>query len=55
MSRIAVRIADDRQQELKSLARQSGLSKSDLIRIAINRLLENPDWLAVRVSHREAA
>jgi predicted transcriptional regulator len=56
MSRIALRLSDDTRQELKRLAQQTQFSRSDLIRIAINKLLQNPEWLPGWASHnREAA
>jgi predicted transcriptional regulator len=45
VGKIAVRVADDQRRELKRLAEQTQFSRSDLIRIAINKLLENPEWL----------
>ena len=57
MSKIAVRVDDDQRRELAALARRSpvGLSRSDLIRIAINKLIEHPEWLPGGASDRSAA
>jgi hypothetical protein len=45
VGKIAVRVADDQRRGLKQLAQRTQFSRSDLIRIAINKLLENPEWL----------
>jgi predicted transcriptional regulator len=52
VGKIAVRVADDQRRELKRLAQQTQFSRSDLVRIAINKLLENPEWLPGWVAER---
>ena len=42
-ARLELKIPTERREALSTLAEQSGLSSSDLVRLAINRLLEDRD------------
>jgi uncharacterized protein YdbL (DUF1318 family) len=44
-ARFEFRLSADRRRELSELARESGLSASDLARLAVRRLIENPGVL----------
>lgn len=49
MTKIVVRIGDDQRQALRDRAGEVGLSASDLIRIAISRLLMDRDVTLPRI------
>jgi hypothetical protein len=51
-ARLELKIPTERRAALSTLAEQSGLSSSDLVRLAINRLLEDRD---VRLPHTPEA
>jgi predicted DNA-binding protein len=51
-ARFELKISTERREALDSLARQSGVSSSDLVRLAINQLLEDRD---VRLGASHAA
>jgi Arc/MetJ-type ribon-helix-helix transcriptional regulator len=56
MTKIVVRIGDDQRQALRDRAGEVGLSASDLIRIAISRLLMDRDVTLPRIERdRDAA
>jgi hypothetical protein len=44
-ARFEFRLSADRRRALSELARESGLSASDLARLAVRRLIENPGVL----------
>jgi hypothetical protein len=44
-TRFEFRLSADRRRALSELARESGLSASDLARLAVRRLIENPGAL----------
>src|SRR5204863_270814 len=53
--KIVVRIADERRQALRVRAAEVGLTASALIRIAINRLLEDRGAVTLPASHDRRA
>jgi len=49
-SRFEVLLPRDRRAELDALAGANGLSRSDLVRLAIGQLLDNPDEVILKFS-----
>jgi hypothetical protein len=55
MTRFELKIPTDRRDALNEVARQSGVSSSDLVRLAINQLLEDRDVRLGAASRRHEA
>jgi len=53
MTKLAVRVSDDQLRALKYRAVECGISRSDLIRIAVARLLKDSDVTLPRVERDE--
>ena len=55
MERFEIRLQPERRQELDALARETGLSSADVVRLAIRQLLEHRDLFVRGTAGKRAA